>query len=357
MLQATVAKRRGAFSLDLGIEVLAGATLVVVGESGAGKTTLLRLLAGLDRPDSGRIEVDQRVYFDAERGIELPAWERDVGFVPQDYALFPHLTVRDNVSFGLRALGLSRHASQGRVNAALDRVGIVDLAARRPAALSGGQQQRVALARALVLGPRLLLLDEPLSALDVATKQAVRGELRSLLAQLSCATVFVTHSQLDATVFGDTIAVIEAGRLTQVGVRDQLLRRPRSPYVATLLGVNLLQGRILERDAGGVARVRTADGLLSVADPGVDGDVFITVNPQDITLYRERPATSAQNLFSGPVVEVVPEPPAGDRVRVVLGTTPPLVAEVTRQAVASLGLREGQQVFASFKATGVKAYQ
>ena len=185
----------------------------------------------------------------------------------------------------------------------------------------------------------------------------MRGELRSLLAELSGATVFVTHSPLDATVFGDVIAVIEDGRLTQVGGRDELLRHPRSAYVATLLGVNLFVGTVVSRDAGGVAHVRTADGMLAVADPGVDGDVYVTVHPQEITLYPAPPAGSAQNLFRGPVVEIVPEPPAGDRVRVALATSPPLVAEVTRQAVAGLGLRQGLAVYAGFKATGVKAYQ
>ena len=357
MLQATVARRRGEFRLDVAVEAPAGTTLVVVGESGAGKTTLLRLLAGLDRPDAGHIVVGGRTYFDAARRIALPPWERDIGFVTQDYTLFPHLTVHENVAFGLRALGLSRRGARGRVEAALDRMGIAALDRRRPAELSGGQQQRVALARALVTEPQLLLLDEPLSALDPTTRQAVRGELRSLLAHLSCATVFVTHSTVDATVFGDSIAVIEGGSLTQVGVRDELLRRPRSAYVATLLGVNLLQGTVVGRDAGGVAHVQTADGVLAVADPGVDGDVYLTVNPQEITLYPEPPAGSAQNVFRGPVLEIVPEPPAGDRVRVALGTSPQLVAEVTRQAVASLDLHEGKSVYASFKATGVKAYR
>ena len=356
MLQATVARRRDAFRLDVAVTAAAGATLVVVGESGAGKTTLLRLLAGLDRPDSGRIVVGDRTYFDAAAGVEVPAWERDVGYVAQDYALFPHLTVRENVAFGLRAQGMPRRAAQPRLDAALEGLDLAPFALRRPSELSGGQQQRVALARALVTEPRLLLLDEPLSALDLGTRQAVRGELRALLARLVCATVLVTHHPLDAMVFGDAIAVIEHGTLTQVGVRDELLRRPRSPYVAALLGVNLLRGTVVRREAG-VAQVRTADGALVVADPGVEGEVFVTVNPQEITLSLEPPAGSAQNVFRGAVIEVVPEPPAGDRVRVVLGTRPPLVAEVTSHAVAALGLRPGSEIYASFKATGVKAYQ
>jgi molybdate transport system ATP-binding protein len=357
VLRATVAKRKGAFRLDVAVEAAAGVTLVIVGESGAGKTTLLRLLAGLERPDGGRIAVGERVWFDAGAGLEAPAWTRAVGYVAQDYALFPHLTVADNVAFGLRARGVPRREARARADAELERLDLVALAGRRPGALSGGQQQRVALARALAGEPELLLLDEPLSALDPGTRSAVRGELRALLARQGCATVFVTHSPLDALVFGDAIAVIEGGSLTQAGSRDELLRRPRSPYVATLLGMNLLRGTVTGRDARGMAHVRTADGALAVADPGVDGTVFVTVNPQDITLFLEPPAGSAQNVFRGPVVEIVPEPPAGDRARVVLGTSPPLVAEVTRQAVESLGLRAGGEVYASFKATAVRAYR
>ena len=296
------------------------------------------------------------MYFDSTADAAVPAWARAIGYVAQDYALFPHLTVSENVAFGLHAQGLARRTVRARTGATLERLKLAALAGRRPAALSGGQQQRVALARALVLEPSLLLLDEPLSALDLGTRQAVRGELRELLARLPCATLYVTHSPLEAMVFGDRIAVIEAGELTQVGTREDLLRHPRSPYVATLLGANLFHGTIVERDQGGVARVRTAHGELVVADPGGSGEVFVTVSPREITLHLELPTGSAQNVFYGPILELVPEPPAGERVRVALRTSPPLVAEVTGQAVASLGLREGQWVYAGFKATGVTAY-
>ncbi len=173
----------------------------------------------------------------------LPPFDRPVGYVSQSYALFPHLDARDNVAFGLRASGLGRRAARHEAGALLERLGIGDLAARRPGQLSGGQQQRVALARALILEPALLLLDEPLSALDVETRHAVRSELRQLLAALSCVTVFVTHSPLEALVFGDRIVVLEHGRVAQVGDRAALLRQPRSRYVATLLGLNLLPGQ------------------------------------------------------------------------------------------------------------------
>src|SRR5260370_23695882 len=173
VLQVALTKQRGEFQLNASGEVQARTTLVVVGESGAGTTTLLRLLAGLDDPDDGRISVGDRVYFDAQAKRTTPPWLRDVGYVPQDYALFPHLTALENAACGLRAQGTPRRAARARGQQALDRMGIVDLAARRPTALSGGQQQRVALARALALEPSLLLLDEPLSALDLQTRQAI----------------------------------------------------------------------------------------------------------------------------------------------------------------------------------------
>ena len=228
MLAVRVAKHLG--GLDLAVELLVrpGETTVVVGESGAGKSTLLRLVAGLARPDQGRIAVDDRPWCDTTAGVDVPAWRRSVGFVFQDYALFPHLTVRDNVGFGLRGLGVPAGDARRRAGAMLERLGVGELAARAVAGLSGGQQQRVALARALVLDPAVLLLDEPLSALDLRTRRAVRGELRRLLRGLPCRTLYVTHNPVEAMFFGERLAVLERGRITQTGTRDDLLLLPRS---------------------------------------------------------------------------------------------------------------------------------
>jgi molybdate transport system ATP-binding protein len=357
MLAATLAKRLGGFSLAATLEVEPNATLVLVGESGAGKTTLLRLLAGLAEPDEGRIVLDGRVWLDRAAGVCLPSWRREVGYLAQDYALFPHLTVHGNVAFGLRAQGLDRRSVRQRVDATLGGLGLTSLADRRPDHLSGGQRQRVALARALVLEPRLLLLDEPLSALDLQTRRAVRAELKRTLAGLPCATVYVTHNPVEAIVFGDRIAVLEAGRITQVGAPDELLRRPRSPYVAEFMGVNLFQGTVGPRDESGLAPVRTPFGSVVAVDPGEPGDVLVALNPREVTLHLEPPAGSAQNVFRGRIVELVAEPPFGERIRVALDSTPPLVAEVTRHAVESLGLREGLEVYAAFKATGLVPYR
>ncbi len=355
MLVADLAERRGSFELAVSLAAPAGATTVLVGESGAGKTSILRLLAGLDHPDRGSIKLDSDVYVDTSAGLRRAAWTRDVGYVAQDFSLFPHLTVFENVAFGLRASGVARTELETRVEDALNRTGVVGLSERLPGELSGGQQQRAAVARAVVLRPRLLLLDEPLSALDVQTRRQLRGELRALLRELPCVTIYVTHSPLEAVLFGDQIVVVEEGRVTQSGSREELLRRPRSRYVAELIGTNLFVGR-WAMPVGDGPVVRTSEGALEVGNVPSEGAVFGTVNPREITLSLAAPAGSAQNVFAGPVLEVAPEPPGGERVRVVVGTEPLIVAEVTDAAVASLGLREGMLVYAAFKATGVQTY-
>jgi molybdate transport system ATP-binding protein len=351
MLAADLFERRGSFELAVELTAAAGETTVLVGESGAGKTSILRLLAGLDRPDRGRIALDREGYVDTAAGVFRPAWEREVGYVAQDFSLFPHLTAAENVGFGPRALGIPNREIRGLVEDALARVGVRGLGDRRPSQLSGGQQQRVALARALVMRPRLLLLDEPLSALDVQTRRQLRSELRALLRELSCVTIYVTHSPLEALLLGDRIVVVDGGKISQVGSREELLRRPRSRYVAELIGTNLFIGGWAEGDAGSI--VRTGEGALAL---GKGSAVFASVSPREITLSLERPEGSAQNVFAGPILELAPEPPAGERVRVVVGSEPMLVAEVTQAAVGALGLREGLVVHAAFKATGVTTY-
>jgi molybdate transport system ATP-binding protein len=356
MLSAQMQKQLGTFSMTAALQADAGSTLVLVGESGAGKSTILNMLAGLLTPDDGRIVLDGEVLFDRSQRLVVPAFARPIGFVFQDYALFPHLSVFENVAFGIRAQHLSDSVARARTQAVLDQVGIAGLAARKPHALSGGQRQRVALARALAVEPRLLLLDEPLAALDQQTRAQVRTELRRSLTALTCVTILVTHSPLEALLFGDHIAVLEDGRIVQAGPREELLRHPRSGYVAGLMGLNFFHGRVVSRGAGGVTVVETPQGHLRVAGPLEPDDVFLVVDPREITLHVTPPSSSAQNVFQGPVVELVPEPPFGDRVRVGLGTRPPLVAEVTRHAVETLGLREGTRVYASVKATAARAY-
>ncbi len=357
MLRAQLGKALGDFSLDVSLEISSGSTLVLVGESGSGKTTALRLLAGLLDPDSGRVAWNDDTWYDGRGAVATPSWRRPIGYVAQDYSLFPHLTAFENVAFGLPSQRGSGGERRARVSMELERFGISSLAKQKPHQLSGGQQQRVALARALILNPSVLLLDEPLTALDLTTRRATRMELRGILRTLTCATLFVTHSPLEAMVFGDRIAVLEKGRVIQAGSRDDLLRRPRSAFIAEFMGVNLFQGTIIFRDGHGLARLSTAAGELSVVDPGdLESEVFVSVSPREITLHRERPGGSAQNVFRGIVSEIIPEPPHGERVRVAINARPPLVAEVTRAAVDALQLQEGSEVYAAFKATGLEPY-
>jgi len=364
MLELRVVSRLGGFQLEAELAVADRGVMVLVGESGSGKSTLLRCLAGLLRPERGRIVVDGETWFDAPHAVWIPAHARAVGVVTQDVALFPHLTAAENVAFGLRAQGVATHERRQRTAMALERLGIADLATRRPHQLSGGQQQRVAIARAIVLEPRLLLLDEPLSALDASSRRTIRAELRRLLDELTCTTVYVTHSPAEALSFGERITVLEAGRVSQTGTREDLMRTPRSPYVAEFLGVNLFRGWLAVDGAGpgpgsagsaaGEPRIALPQGELVVSERPAEGDTAILVRPREITLALVRPTGTARNVFEGPIEELVPEPPDGELVRVSLATRPRLIAEVTRQAVETFSLTPGRRVFASFKAAGVR---
>ena len=357
MLSVDLASRRGGFTLEAAFDQPVPGTLALVGENGAGKTTLLRLVAGLERPERGRVCFDGATWWDAATGVHVPPGRRGVGWVPQDYALFPHLDALANVAFGLRARGIGAGAARQRARAALARLGVDDLAARRPDELSGGQQQRVALARALVLEPRLLLLDEPLAALDARTRGEVRTLLTGLLAGYEGVALIVTHHAIEALMLADRIAVLENGRITQVGDATELVRHPRSAYVAALMGVNLLRGERLGAEPDGMAAFAVGSARLTVPDAPGAGALFAVVDPRDVTVSLARPDGSARNVLAGEVLEVAPELPAGERVRVAIGSDPPLVAEVTRGSAASLGLSPGVRVFATFKATGVTTFR
>ena len=354
MLSLEVARRVGAFSLEAALEIADRSVAVLVGESGSGKTTLLRLVAGLDDPDEGRIAVDGEAWFDSGLRRSRAPRTRSVGYVAQDYALFPHLSAAGNVAFGLHAHGITGRDADRRAAAALERLGVGELASRLPRSLSGGQQQRVAIARAIVLEPRVLLLDEPLSALDARTRRTVRGELRRLLAELPCSTLYVTHSPAEALSLGEHITVLEHGRVSQHGTRESLMRHPRTPYVAEFLGVNFFRGHLAVPGSAPGARIAIPHGEIVLATHDAPGLTTIVVRPREITLSAERPAGTARNVFEGTIDELAPEPPAGDLVRVSLASTPPLIAEITRQAAEAMALAPGARVFASFKASGVE---
>jgi molybdate transport system ATP-binding protein len=320
------------FELRLALEV--ERTVALVGPSGSGKSSALRSIAGLARP-RGRIALDEQVWLDAT--TFRPPEERRVGLVFQEYALFPHLSVERNVAFG----------GKERVAELLERFRISHLAASRPGELSGGERQRVALARALARDPGVLLLDEPLAALDAHTKDAVRGELQHLLAELGLPTLIVTHDYEDAAALAEAVGVLVEGRLRQIGTPAELVSQPADPFVASFTGANLLRGSVQLVDDG-LTRVRLESGEVVYSTDEADGDVGVVVYPWDVSIGRVHADDSAMNLIRGEVTSVSQ---VGNRVRVRVG---PLTAEVTHASMERLGLTRGGTAFASFKATGTR---
>ena len=335
-LAAHITTTVGTVTIDAELTCKAGETVALLGPNGAGKSTLLAAIAGLRAIDDGYIRIDSTSVDEPARAIFLPPEHRRVGVLFQDYLLFPHMTVRQNIAFGPKNLGI---APEGEWIAAL---GLTDLLNHKPSELSGGQAQRVALARALATSPRLLLLDEPLAALDASTKQAVRAELRSFLQQFPHGTVIVTHDPVDALVLADCIVVLEEGRVTQEGPTAVVAREPRTEYLATVLGVTLVRGvarnGVIACDAGGelITSVET------------DGTVVAVIRPQAISLYTGKPEGSARNVWRTSVTRVDAH---GEHVRVDLAGPPPLSAAITPAAVAELGIAPGREIWASVKAT------
>ena len=323
------------FRLELALAV--DRTVAVVGPSGAGKTSILRALAGLVRPDSGRISLDDDTWFDSSAGIFRRPEDRRVGLVFQEYALFPHMTVRQNIGY----------AGRGRVDEFLERFRIGALADAHPAQLSGGERQRVALARALARDPGVLLLDEPMSALDAHTKVSVRGELHELLRELDLPTLLVTHDYEDAAALADLVGVVVEGKLRQLAPPAELVARPADAFVAAFTGANLLNG-IARPGRDELTEVVLESGELVVSTDRGQGPVAVVVYPWEVAVARSRQDDSAQNTVSGEIRSIVQ---LGNRVRIAIG---PLTAEVTAASAERLGLRVGTPAVASFKATGTR---
>jgi len=340
-LHAEVVVRRNGFALDVRLDVDEGETVAVLGPNGAGKTTLLRALAGLIAIE-GRVELDGEVLDDSKAGRHVPTEQRRVGLVFQDHVLFPHMSVLRNVAFGLRG------DSMRKARDWLGRAGLLDMADRMPGELSGGQAQRVALIRTLATQPRLLLLDEPLSALDVSVRAETRRELSRRLAAFEGVRILVTHDPLEAIALADRLVVMEQGKVVQQGTPTDVTARPRSRFVADLAGVNLLRGRAhhdhVELEGG---------GTLAAPDAG-EGEVLAVIHPRAVALYLARPEGTPRNVWRATAEELDLQ---GDRVRVRLGGTVPLVAEVTPGAVRDLHLDRGAEVWAAVKATEISVYR
>jgi len=347
-LHAELLVTRGGFTLDIELDVEPGEVVALLGPNGAGKTTALRALAGLTAVAGGSITLDGHPLDRADARVYVPPERRPVAMVFQDYLLFPHLSALENVAFGLRSRGVDRRHARARAREWLARVGLSEHESSRPGVLSGGQAQRVAIARALVTQPRLLLLDEPLAALDAATRMTVRSDLRRYLAGFTGATVLVTHDPLDAMILADRLVVIEEGRVVQEGTPSVVARAPRTSYVAQLLGLNLYRGA-----ASGTAVAVDGGGTLHLVEPA-SGDVFVTFPPSAVVLHRARPVgSSARNTWPGRVARVEQH---ATTVRVAIDGSPPVLADVTSAAVAELDLSPGVEVWVSVKATETHGY-
>ncbi len=357
---------RGSFSLSLRVDVPAGQVLGLIGPNGAGKTTALRAVAGLTPLTAGRISLGTQVWDDPSARVFVPPYDRSAPVVFQDYRLFPHLSVLDNVAYSRRAGGVRKRPARDHAARILGLLELTELAARRPHQLSGGQAQRVAVARALAADPKVLLLDEPLAALDARTRLAVRSALqRTLREQMPGPTLLVTHDPLEAMVLADRLVVIEHGRIVQQGRPAEVARRPATDYVARLVGLNLYQGvagaqpGIVNLDGGGTLVAAghgedLASGPEAAPWPRAGSRLLVAVSPASITLHvREPDHSSARNLVHGHIsgLEMLT-----DRVRVEVRGTPDALVDITPAALADLTPSVGQPVWLTVKASEVVSY-
>jgi molybdate transport system ATP-binding protein len=346
-LDAHLVVDRGTFRLDVALRIEPGEVVGLLGPNGAGKSTALRALAGLQPLTAGHITLGGRDLDRPDRRVWTPTERRPIGVVFQDYLLFPHLTALDNVAFGPRRHGVDRRIARQQAVEWLDRVGLAGYARRKPRHLSGGQAQRVALARALAVDPVLLLLDEPLAALDARTRLDTRAELHRHLTDHPGATLLVTHDPLDALVLADRLVIVEDGRIVQEGDAATITARPRTDYVARLVGLNLYRGT-----ADGHT-VRVDDGLvLTVADP-LHGDAFVAFAPAAVALHPHQPDGSPRNTWPATITGLQRH---GDNLRVQLAGPIVVAADITPAAAAHLKLAPGQEVWAAVKAVETRAY-
>jgi len=344
-LEADFGLRRGdSFRLDLRLSIPAGTTVALLGPNGAGKSTAVSAIAGLLPIDSGSISLAGIALDAPARDVFVPPESRRVGVVFQDYLLFPHMTVIENVAFGLRSRGSSRPEAMDRARSWLERLELGGLERRKPSQLSGGQAQRVALARALVIEPDLLLLDEPLAALDVTTRADLRRTLARHLDGFPGPRLVITHDPTEAFLLADEVHIIENGAVTQSGSPDEIRLRPRTPYAADLAGSNLVFGNA----SGG--QVEIGSHVIYVAEQELEGEVLLTIRPSAISLHRSPPEGSPRNTWQTTVAVMER---LGERTRIRTGVPLPLTVEVTSEATAALGLGEGEEVWVAIKATEI----
>ena len=350
-LRVTLGER----GIDLELRVRPGEVVALLGANGAGKSTLLSLISGLIRPDSGRITLDEQVLVDVEHNVRVPPHRRGVVLLAQQALLFPHLTAAANVAFGPRSTGSSKQDAKADAARWLAAVDATEFADRRPAQLSGGQAQRIAIARALAAEPALLLLDEPMAALDVAVAPALRQLLRKVLRDTGRTALLVTHDLIDAMSLSDRVVVLDAGRIVEEGPTRTVLTEPRSPFAARFAGVDLIAGTA---DDHGLV---TADGVRvqGMRDPAcVSGQHAVAVfSPAAVAVHLTPPTGSPRNHFLVTIAEIEPR---GELVRLhatdIASGTGGLIADITAASAADLELVPGKEVYYAVKATEVQIY-
>jgi len=334
----------GEFSVqDVSLEIRPGEYFIILGPTGAGKTVLLETIAGIHTPESGRIILGDKEITSTEPRL------RNIGMVYQDYMLFPHLTVEENITFGLRQRKISSDKQHALVEEMSSLLEISHLTKRYPGTLSGGEQQRVALARALVLKPEILLLDEPMSALDGHTRERMRMELSRIQKLIGMTIVQITHHFDDVFALANRIAIMREGRIVQVGETSEVFLHPSDTFVAEFLGIgNIIRGT--SSKYGNITQITTVNGTAFFAASGIIGDVVATLHAEDVILSKAPFTSSARNCLSGTVSEVIP---AGSTVRVILDVGFLLTALLTRESCCELHLESGSRVYATFKASAV----
>lgn len=315
---------------------------VILGPTGAGKTLLLELIAGFHRPDDGRIKINDREV------TQLPPEKREIGFVYQDYSLFPHLTVRENVNFGLKLKGNSASA-RNKTNSIMELLGISHLADRYPRTLSGGEEQKTALARTLALDPKVLLLDEPLSALDAPTQERMRRELKRIHREIGITTIHVTHNREEASLLGDRIGVMKNGQIIQVGGPNEIFRKPKSEFVADFVGAeNIFEGESKVEE--GIAKIDIGEDVEIVAVSGKEGKVKACIRPEEIIVSKSPVKSSGRNMLRGKISEILDQ---GTIVKLRINVGREFSVIITKKSYQDMELEVGEDIYLAFKASAV----
>lgn len=353
-LRADVKLWSGGFHLDAEFDAKRGETVALLGPNGAGKSTLVHALAGLVPLDGGEIALAGRLVERPAVGIRVPAEERSTGLLFQDRRLFPWMTALDNVAYGLRARGAPKGDALGIAGRWLRALGVESVASARAGTLSGGEAQRVALARALAPEPEMLLLDEPLGSLDVEARRTTARVLRDVLARFGGVKILVTHDPVEAVTLSDRLVILEEGRVVQEGSPAEVRRRPRSPYVAAFVGLNLVAGTVAHES--GHSLIGTGEEMVHAMGTAVPegAEAVATIHPRSVALSLTRPVGSQRNMKRGAIASI---DIGTEMVRVFLETRPPLAADITQNALVDLGLTEGREVWATFKAAEVDVYE